>query len=185
MTDLTSRPEAGRPARPSRHPMRRLLLAAAFATSFAAGGLGRPPAASAMQDAMAQDGMDAHINGDMGADHGGLHAMVHAHLAHMLAAADATPEQKAKIHGILKSAFEQIAPLHQRLASTHRELHRILTAPTLDRAALEQLRAERLADVDQASRVLVQALADAADVLTPEQRARLAARMAEEHHAHP
>ena len=167
-------------------PVRRLLLGAAFAATFAAGGLVLPPAASAMQEAMAHEGMMHEGMGPMAEAHGDMHAMVHAHVARMLAVAEATPEQKARIHEILKSAFEQVMPLHQKLASTHRDLHRILFAPAIDRAALEQLRAERMADVDQASRVLVQALADAAEVLTPAQRARVAAAMAEEHHpAHP
>ena len=41
---------------------------------------------------------------------------------------------------------------------------------TIDRAALEQLRAERLADAELISKSLVGALADMAEVLSPEQR---------------
>ena len=154
---------------------RRLLLAGGFAATFAAGGLVLPAAASAMQDAM-----EAHA----GMDHAGMHAMIQAHVARMLVVAQASPEQKARIHEILMGAMHQIGPLHQKLAASHQDLHRILTAPTVDRTALEQLRTERMADADQASRVLVQALADAAEVLTPEQRAKLAT--AEHGHAaHP
>jgi protein CpxP len=162
---------------------RRLLLAGGFAATFAAGGLVLP-AAAAMQDAAAEH-MDAHAGmGPMGMDHAGLHAMIQAHLARMLAAAQASPEQKARIHEILMGAMHQIGPLHQKLAASHQDLHRILTASTVDRSALEQLRAQDMADADQASRVLVQALADAAEVLTPTQRAKLAA-AAEHHPAHP
>jgi Spy/CpxP family protein refolding chaperone len=167
-------------------PARRLFLGVAFAATFAAGGLVLPTAASAMQDAMANEMMDGHMGGHMGmAGHGHMHAMMHAHIAHMLEVAGATPEQKAKIHQIMMGAMQSLGPPHHKLAGTHQELHAILTAPTIDRAALERLRAERMADADQASRVVVQALADAAEVLTPEQRAKLATAMAEHQHAHP
>jgi periplasmic protein CpxP/Spy len=57
---------------------------------------------------------------------------------------------------------------HQALA--------LLSQPTIDRGALEALRANQLQMAEQASRRLTQALADAADVLTPEQRRQLAER---------
>jgi Spy/CpxP family protein refolding chaperone len=159
-----------------RPALRRLLLGAAFAATFAAGGIVVSSAPALAQAAMDHAGM-----GHMG--HGGdMHAQMMGHLDHMLAAADASPEQKEKIHGILKSAMEQLKPMHKDLMTTHQELHRILSAPTIDRAALEQLRASRVAEADQASKILVGALADAADVLSPEQRAKLAAAM-EKHHA--
>ena len=64
----------------------------------------------------------------------------------------------------------------------HHQLLALITAPTIDRAALENLRAEHIAAADRASKVLAQALADAADVLTPAQRAKLGAMAAEHHH---
>ena len=48
-----------------------------------------------------------------------------------------------------------------------------LSKPTIDRVALEQLRTEGIELADTASTRLVEALADAAEVLTPEQRAEL------------
>jgi Spy/CpxP family protein refolding chaperone len=167
MTDPTSSPEAARPSRLSRNPLHGLLLAAAFAATFAAGGLVLSgPSAWAMQDAT--DHMDAH---------GGMNAHAYAHLEHLLDAADATPEQRSKIEKIATHAMRKVAPLQPGLGSIHRDLRRLLSAPAIDQAALEQLRAGRVADVDQASRILIQALADAAEVLTPEQRAKVAAAM--------
>jgi len=163
--------------------LRRLLLGAAFAVTFVAGGLvmsGSP--ASALTMAMEEGGMAA-MHGMHG--HGDMHAMAQAHIEKMLTAVDATPEQKEQIKTILYKGFESIAPLHERLADTHRDLHRIFAAPTIDRAALEQLRAARIADLDQASKTMVGAFADAAEVLRPEQRAKLASLMAEHHHQHP
>jgi Spy/CpxP family protein refolding chaperone len=74
--------------------------------------------------------------------------------------------------------------VHERLAATHGQIHRLLAAPTVDRAALEQLRAARMADMDQASKVLVQAMADAADVLDARQREKLGTMMAQHHAMH-
>ena len=181
MTDPIHGAEEAKPtatSRPgARRGLRRLLLGAAFAVTFVAGGLvisGAPTAALGM--AMDHAGMGGH---------GGMHGMAQAHIEKMLTEVDATPEQKVRIKAILKTAFESIAPLHEKLEATHGDLHRILSAPVIDRATLEQLRAARVADLDQATKALVQALADAAEVLSPQQRAKLATLMAEHHHPHP
>jgi Spy/CpxP family protein refolding chaperone len=174
MTDpLSTRRRLGQGAR-------RLLLGAAFAATFAAGGLtasGLTGPAFAM--ALEHAGMGAM------ASHGDLHAMMRGHIDHLLTAVDATADQKTRIHAIFKTAFERLGPLHEKVAGVHGDLHRILAAPTIDRAALEQLRAARLGDADEASKILVQAMADAAEVLTPEQRAKLATVMSEHpsHHS--
>jgi hypothetical protein len=54
---------------------------------------------------------------------------------------------------------------------TGREL---LIQPTVDRAALEKLRADQISTHEAVSKQLVQAVADAADVLSPEQRRKIA-----------
>jgi Spy/CpxP family protein refolding chaperone len=154
--------------------VRRRLLGAAFTAAFAAGGFVQPPAASARQDA--DDDADDHKD-DHGEDHhrgGGLHARIDR----MLAVAGATPEQKSKISQILKSAFQAAAPLRRKAADSHRELARLLTAAKIDRTAIERVRAEHVAATDQAGRIMVKAFADAAEVLTPQQRARIAAEIA-------
>ncbi|HEY5072624.1 MAG TPA: Spy/CpxP family protein refolding chaperone [Caulobacteraceae bacterium] len=151
--------------------LRRVALGAAFAATFFAGGLVMSgPSAAALGMAMDHAGMGAH---------GGMHAMAGAHIEKMLTQVGATPDQKARIETILHTAFASMAPMHAKMADTHRDLARLLTAPVIDRGALEELRASRLADFDRASRAIVGGMADAAEVLTPEQRARLAAAMAE------
>jgi Spy/CpxP family protein refolding chaperone len=157
--------------------VRRLLLGAAFAATFAVGGLALPTAASARQDAAAQEDTS-----DQGGDHGGKGGGLRARVERMLTVAGASSEQKTKINQILKRAFEQAAPLRRKAADTHRELGRLLTSAKIDRTAIERARAEHVAATDQSGRIMVKAFADAAEVLTPEQRARIAGAMAERSH---
>ncbi|TIU97082.1 MAG: hypothetical protein E5W00_24495, partial [Mesorhizobium sp.] len=56
---------------------------------------------------------------------------------------------------------------------TRDDVAKLLGAATVDRAAAESLRAERVTAVDEASRKLTTALLDAAEVLTAEQRAEM------------
>ncbi|MGH7024091.1 MAG: Spy/CpxP family protein refolding chaperone [Caulobacteraceae bacterium] len=158
--------------RPPRRGPRAILLTAALAATFAAGGLAYP------NTLLAQDSMATAVMGG----HAGMLGTMREHLERMLTAVDATPDQRARINTILIGAMESLGPIHHRLAGVRGDLGALLTAPTIDRAAVEQFRAQHMADLDQASRILVSALADAAEVLTPDQRAKLG-RMMAEHHA--
>jgi protein CpxP len=91
---------------------------------------------------------------------------------HLLA--DGTSEQKAKVAAIAKAALTDLQPLREKHHAAHEQAIKLLTARSIDRAALERLRAEELQLADQLSRRLTQAFADSAEVLTPEQRAKLA-----------
>ena len=55
----------------------------------------------------------------------------------------------------------------------------LLTQPTVDRAAIEALRAEQMALADEASKRFAQAVGDVAEVLTPEQRRKIDERVTE------
>ncbi len=114
----------------------------------------------------------------MGAGHAGMHGDMMSHMQKALDAIGATADQKARIAAILHAGFTPLMGLHGEMAKAHASLHALLTAPTIDRAALEQLRSREMAALDAASRTLVKSMADAADVLTPAQRAKLAAMMA-------
>jgi Spy/CpxP family protein refolding chaperone len=85
----------------------------------------------------------------------------------------ATDAQKDQIATILKDARKDLAGLRGEREAIAKELSEILSAPTIDRSKLESARSERIRKLDEASRRVTTAIADAADVLKPEQRAEL------------
>ena len=87
---------------------------------------------------------------------------------------DATDEQKVKLKQIATAASAEVMPMKAQMKATADEMVQLLTAPTIDRAAVELLRSKQLAQMDTLSKSLANDLADAAEVLTPEQRAKLA-----------
>jgi Spy/CpxP family protein refolding chaperone len=93
---------------------------------------------------------------------------------HLAIEVDATPEQQERLRGIVRSAVRDLVPLREKAFSTRQRAHELLTQATVERAAIEAFRAERIALADQASRRIAQALGDAAAVLTVEQRRKIA-----------
>jgi Spy/CpxP family protein refolding chaperone len=118
-------------------------------------------------------GMPGH--GDMPSDP----AAMAAHLDKMIAAMvpDATPEQKARLLAIAKSVHADFGAAHAQFGQAHKRIHDILLQPVVDRAALESLRVEQMHQMDVVSKRVVTALADAAEVMTPEQRVRFGEKM--------
>jgi Spy/CpxP family protein refolding chaperone len=74
----------------------------------------------------------------------------------------------------VKAAARDLLPVRNQMREARRQAVTLLSQPTIDRSALEALRASQLQLAEQASRRLTQALADAAEVLTPDQRKQLA-----------
>lgn len=95
----------------------------------------------------------------------------------IVSAVDGTPEQKQRIATIAQAATTDLMPMREKLRDGRRRSMELLRAPTIDRGAIETLRVEQIALADGASKRLAQAMADTAEVLTPEQRVKLADRM--------
>ena len=92
---------------------------------------------------------------------------------HMAIELDATADQQAKIAGIAKAAVNDLRPLHEKAQAARGQAIALLTAPGVDRSAIERLRADQIALAETASKRIAQALADASDVLSPEQRRKV------------
>ena len=88
-----------------------------------------------------------------------------------------TPEQKDKLLAISKATIADMKPLREQHIQARQRAMALLAAPTVDRAALEQLRAQEVQWADAMSKRMTQSMADSAEVLKPEQRAKLAEMM--------
>lgn len=96
---------------------------------------------------------------------------------HLAIEVDATAEQQERLRGIVRAAVRDLVPLREKAMNARQRARELLTATTIDRSAIEALRADQMALADQATRRFSQALADAASVLNPEQRRKLAERV--------
>jgi Spy/CpxP family protein refolding chaperone len=92
---------------------------------------------------------------------------------HVAIELDATADQQAKLEAIVKSAVTDLAPMRDKVRATHQKVRELLTASTVDRGAIEKLRAEQVATMDGLSKRIAQAVGDAAEALTPDQRRKL------------
>ncbi|WP_163268882.1 Spy/CpxP family protein refolding chaperone [Chelativorans alearense] len=119
------------------------------------------------------DGFSFGMGGHMMHAHMGGGGFMEHRIGSVLDELDATPEQEDKLWDIIDNARGEIRPTFQDFRETREEVIELLGAPTIDRAAAEKLRSERIAAIEEASRKMTTALLDAAEVLTPEQRAKL------------
>jgi Spy/CpxP family protein refolding chaperone len=95
----------------------------------------------------------------------------------VLGLVDASTEQRQKVRAILEAAGNDLYPIRQQRMENRKQIGQALAAATIDRAKIEQLRQEQLKLDDTASKRVTDAITDAAEVLTPAQRAELAKRM--------
>lgn len=93
---------------------------------------------------------------------------------HMAIELDATADQQSKIADIAKAAVGDLRALREKAQAARSQAVALLTAPTIDRTAIERLRAEQIGLAETASKRIAQALTDAAEVLNPEQRRKVA-----------
>jgi Spy/CpxP family protein refolding chaperone len=95
---------------------------------------------------------------------------------------NASEEQRQQVKGIVQEAVQELLQIREQHHQHKQTWLEALAQPTIDRAALEQLRSTELQLADTASHRLVDTLADIADVLTPEQRSELIALATRLHH---
>jgi periplasmic protein CpxP/Spy len=96
---------------------------------------------------------------------------------HMLDGLNATDAQRAQIKQIAAAAATDLRAQHETGKGLRERSLQIFAAPNVDAAAAESVRAQMLAQHDQASRRTLQAMLDISKVLTPEQRAKVGERM--------
>jgi Spy/CpxP family protein refolding chaperone len=96
---------------------------------------------------------------------------------HMLDRVQASPEQKARIREILMVARKDLQARRDDGKALREQSMKLLTQPDIDPKAIEELRAQAMARHDAASKRLTQAVVEASQVLTPEQRQQLAQHM--------
>jgi Spy/CpxP family protein refolding chaperone len=98
---------------------------------------------------------------------------------HMLDGLKATDAQRTQIRQIAQAAASDLKAQREAGRTLRQKGLQLLAAPTVDAAAAEALRQQALAQHDQASKRMLQAMLDIAKVLTPEQRAKLGERLAQ------
>jgi periplasmic protein CpxP/Spy len=148
-----------------------VLLGVGAVSGFAAGTV------NGMPFWMMRAGMEHGLNPERVAKH------IDRRVDRVLGRVDASQAQRDKVSGILKGAFTDLTALGIKPAEIHAKAFALLRADTIDPAAFEALRVEQIGMADTASKRIVQAMSEAAQALTPEQRRELADRW-ESHRRH-
>ena len=86
---------------------------------------------------------------------------------------DATAEQRQQVQTLVRGAVQDLVPLREQHQAHRQAFLEALQQPSIDRNTLEALRQAELQLAETASSRFINALADIADILTPEQRADL------------
>jgi periplasmic protein CpxP/Spy len=143
---------------------------AACAHSGAASAAG-PGAAPGPDADMGRWGRHRHRHGPMSPEE--MARRIDKGVDRILSTVDASAEQKQKVASIAKQALSELRPMREQHRAARKQAIDLLSAPVIDRAALEKVRSDELQLGDNASKRLTTAMADIADVLTPDQRAKL------------
>lgn len=140
--------------------------------------------------AMEREGMRGGMHGGMhgdkhGAMHGGMHGgpgmmmMNPRALQRMLDNVKATPEQRSQIQQIMDAARGDMKTQFDAGRTLREQGQALFAKPTIDAREAEALRQQMLAQHDQSSKRMLQAMLDVQRVLTPEQRQQIAERIAQ------
>ena len=96
---------------------------------------------------------------------------------HVLDGLNATDAQRSQIKQIVQAAATDLKSQREAHRALRQQGMQIFTAPNVDANAAETLRQQMLAQHDQISRRMTQAMVDISRVLTPEQKAKIAEHM--------
>ncbi|MDE2092806.1 MAG: Spy/CpxP family protein refolding chaperone [Burkholderiales bacterium] len=108
---------------------------------------------------------------------GGTPQRIGSSVDRMLDGLNATGAQRDQIKQIVIAAAADLKAQRDAGRALHEKWLAVFMAPTVDAGAAEALRQQMLAQHDQASKRVLQAMLDVSKVLTPEQRAALGERM--------
>jgi len=111
-------------------------------------------------------------------DFGGA-MMMGGHVDAMLDRVNATADQRSQIKAIMAAARSDLRAQHDAGKALRDQMMQLFVQPTVDARAAETLRQQMLAQHDQASKRMMQAMLDASRVLTLEQRKQLGDQMAQ------
>jgi protein CpxP len=136
-----------------------------------------PPPPPGMMDHGPGMGRMHHGGGMGGMMFGGSPERMGRMIDHMLDGLNASEAQRSQIKQIAGAAGTDLKAQMQAGRGLRQRAMQAFVAPTVDAAAIEQVRQQMLQQHDQMSRRVTQAMLDIAKVLTPEQRAKVGERM--------
>jgi periplasmic protein CpxP/Spy len=175
MTDQPNPAPASNAIKPKRwYRPRNLILATVVV-------LGAGVAGAVVSKAVSAQGYGWH-GGMMGRSFGGgfgrmdpavIEDRVDRAIRHVAIEIDANNEQQDKLRSIARSAVRDLVPMRMRVDTARDRAHSLLIAPSVTRGDIEALRTDQMALADAFTKRVAQALGDAAEVLTPEQRKKL------------
>jgi Spy/CpxP family protein refolding chaperone len=114
--------------------------------------------------------------GDMGHGHWRgkfMRGFMEYRLDQVLTDVGASAEQKDKLKALFKTTMDEVRPERGDRKEMRDEVIKLLEAPTIDRNAIEALRAKHVQQIEEKSKTIAKAVGDAAEILTPEQRKKL------------
>lgn len=97
----------------------------------------------------------------------------------LLSDLNATDAQRTQVKQIAQAAAADLKAQREAGRGLHQQAMQLFTQPNVDANAVEALRQQRMAHMDQSSKRMSQAMVEISRVLTPEQRTKLAERMKE------
>ena len=110
-------------------------------------------------------------------DQGDPQAMAERRVDQLIKLVNGTPEQKTKLLALAQAAMLDMKPMREQLMAARKRGMELLSSASIDRSAIDKLRGESMQLMDGISRRMSAHMMDAAEVLTPAQRALVAEKM--------